>query len=266
MPKNNIAPSGKLHPLLWLILPAGSVAIFCLSPLVGYDLWWKLIHGEMGLVEMGTVVALVPAIVFGVVMFLGRSKMPRGVGLLMLLGALAAFYFAGEEISWGQQFIGFGTPECMQDVNRQGEFSLHNIEFRKYGLCLDFVDDLFNEIPRGVMLLLTIGGGIILPLVRLRLKRGFTGDPPPHRFWDWISPDCRMILVSLLAAFSTVPEKLAKAFLDLDTLAASNYLRMVFVTRAGELKEYYFALVILLYMTSVYQRFLVKQRGESARP
>ena len=33
----------------------------------------------------------------------------------------------GEEISWGQRILGFATPESMADVNRQGEFNIHNL-------------------------------------------------------------------------------------------------------------------------------------------
>jgi len=38
-----------------------------------------------------------------------------------------------EEISWGQQFFGFATPEWIAGHNAQGELTLHNINmFQKY--------------------------------------------------------------------------------------------------------------------------------------
>ncbi|WP_018476958.1 hypothetical protein [Pontibacter roseus] len=43
--------------------------------------------------------------------------------------ASALFFFGfGEEISWGQRLLGFATPEGMQQVNEQQEFTLHNIQ------------------------------------------------------------------------------------------------------------------------------------------
>ncbi|HWT11992.1 MAG TPA: hypothetical protein VN231_04500 [Allosphingosinicella sp.] len=50
-------------------------------------------------------------------------------GLRVSLGLLAALFVivGGEEISWGQRLIGFGTPESIAAVNLQSEFTLHNI-------------------------------------------------------------------------------------------------------------------------------------------
>lgn len=39
------------------------------------------------------------------------------------------FFFAMEEISWGQQFIGFNTPEFWRVRNAQDELTLHNYDF-----------------------------------------------------------------------------------------------------------------------------------------
>ncbi len=55
------------------------------------------------------------------------------------------FIFIGmEEVSWGQQFLGFETPESFREMNEQGETTLHNIkglsgnsEYLRlfYGIC-----------------------------------------------------------------------------------------------------------------------------------
>jgi len=50
----------------------------------------------------------------------------RGALQFLVLGLL--FLVAmGEEISWGQQWFHFSTPEFIKEVNRQGEFNLHNL-------------------------------------------------------------------------------------------------------------------------------------------
>lgn len=41
-------------------------------------------------------------------------------GILLLIVGL-------EEISWGQHFIGFETPESMKEINQQDEMNLHNL-------------------------------------------------------------------------------------------------------------------------------------------
>jgi len=45
-----------------------------------------------------------------------------GLGFALLL-----VFGAGEEISWGQHWLGFETPEAIAAVNIQGEFNFHNI-------------------------------------------------------------------------------------------------------------------------------------------
>ena len=52
----------------------------------------------------------------------------RGLPLcIYILGGIAFFFAAGEEISWGQRIFGFDTPDYLLDLNRQNEFNIHNI-------------------------------------------------------------------------------------------------------------------------------------------
>lgn len=66
---------------------------------------------------------------------------------------------AGEEISWGQRILGFETPDALREVNRQDEFTLHNV-----GQSLD----VFK-------FLMFVGGGIgaaaYVANQRLRIQR-----------------------------------------------------------------------------------------------
>jgi len=45
----------------------------------------------------------------------------------LVLWAGACFLFVGEETSWLQHMIGYGTPDAIRDVNVQQEFNLHNL-------------------------------------------------------------------------------------------------------------------------------------------
>lgn len=42
---------------------------------------------------------------------------------------LALFFFVafGEELSWGQHYFGYATPESLAGLNQQGELNLHNL-------------------------------------------------------------------------------------------------------------------------------------------
>ena len=48
--------------------------------------------------------------------------------IFILLLSILLFFGAGEELSWGQNFIGFKTPDELKKINVQKEFNLHNIE------------------------------------------------------------------------------------------------------------------------------------------
>lgn len=73
---------------------------------------------------------------------------------MLILFALACLYIGGEEMSWGQHFFQWSTPDYWGAINRQDETNLHNTNY------------VFNQLPQ---LILEIGialGGIVLPLVQ----------------------------------------------------------------------------------------------------
>ena len=51
----------------------------------------------------------------------------RRMALLYGLVTLAAWFLTGEEVSWGQRIFGWATPEALEEINRQGETTVHNI-------------------------------------------------------------------------------------------------------------------------------------------
>ncbi len=51
----------------------------------------------------------------------------RSQSIVLVVVAAALFFFAGEEISWGQRVFGFGTPETLSKLNHQQETNLHNL-------------------------------------------------------------------------------------------------------------------------------------------
>ncbi len=59
---------------------------------------------------------------------LGKLREPWWTVAFFALFALGLLFVAGEEVAWGQWFLGFETPAPIRAVNAQGEFTLHNIE------------------------------------------------------------------------------------------------------------------------------------------
>lgn len=80
-------------------------------------------------VELLTFLSLLAA---GVVALRLANRLRKREPYLLAAIALALFgagclVVAMEEISWGQQFFGFATPESIKHINRQGEVTLHNL-------------------------------------------------------------------------------------------------------------------------------------------
>jgi len=252
------ATDNKELPLIvWLGFPVVSLLIFWLTPLLGYFRWNALMTGEYGYVESGTFVLLLPAIVLAAILavrFLRFPLLPHRSALIMAAVMLASFfaalYFAGEEINWGQIWFKWHTPEKWAAINYQQETSLHNLEGWS----------ILNNFPRLMMLILTIIGGIIVPLALIRWRRTPGAD---RKLWYYIFPSWRMIPVALIAATISIPGKFYGKGHCTNLLPDDyTYPYMAFAANAGEMKEYAFALVMLVYLLGVY--LLVQNRAETA--
>ena len=226
--------------VLWIGVPAATLVVGLLTPLLGYPIWHSLMMCEFGFLEQVTVVFLVATLVFWVLILLRRHTIPVRVRWVLVLCGLAAIYFLGEETSWGQHYLGFATPEAIAQVNEQGEFNIHNLVF---GWA-----NLFNNFPRQLMLAGCLIGGVILPLaVRPSVRRA----ADPCSFWFWMIPTRRLVPISILAVLSTVPEHILNRWYRVPD---SSYLGMAFVKPGGEFKEYCFAFVMLLFFWSLWRR------------
>jgi hypothetical protein len=105
---------------------------------------------------------------FGTAVLLVRAFTIKRNFLFLAL-ALVFFVGCGEEISWGQRILGFGTPESIAQKNIQGETNLHNLDVfhpqdesgqSKSGLAkLITVDFLYN--------LFWLGWCILIPAVAM---------------------------------------------------------------------------------------------------
>ena len=102
-----------------------------------------LIWEENGLVENLQILLLFFAIV-NYIIFLKKKEIyntSKFFIYFIYLYFLGLIYFFLEEISWGQQFFNWQSPEFFLNLNNQKETNIHNIS------------NLFNELPRGLLLI-----------------------------------------------------------------------------------------------------------------
>ncbi len=117
-----------------------------------------------GLIEDLTFFVLIPGILaaaFALVKWRKRVKW-NWLKVYLALWILACVYFAGEEVSWGQWWFGWETPEVFEQINYQGETNIHN------------TTSWLNQKPRAAVETFIMVAGLLVPvgLVALRKKVG----------------------------------------------------------------------------------------------
>ena len=155
IPASAWAP-GRADVWWWGVLPAVILAVVVGTHFAAPDFYVAHILPEgYGFLE------LTQFLLAGAAAFLCASllrydvvKGSRLLWLAVLFFALAAFYIAGEEHSWGQHFFNWGTPGYWAEINRQQETNLHN------------TSPWFNQRPKLLFDAAMFGGGLIVPLAQ----------------------------------------------------------------------------------------------------
>lgn len=224
-------PYTRLPAWLWLWAGPAIVVAQVATKAIGEPTYRRWMRGELGLVENLTVAFLLGALVCALLSWRRRARVrwPFFAPAALTIAAGLVF-FAGEEASWGQHWFGFEPPAEIAARNDQGEFNLHNDPF---------FEKLLDQLPRNLLTLGALVGGLVAPL--LRRARGRTGrdfaSPSP---WAWVWPGLECVPSALLAVTITLPEKL---FAGLDRPVP--YLIEI---SAGETKEYCLALFLFVYL------------------
>ena len=149
-----------------------------------------------------------------------------------IIGALSCFYIAGEEMSWGQHFFHWNTPEYWAAVNRQQETNLHNT----YAI--------FEKTPRSILEVGIAIGGLGVPLAAY--------------FYPWLRA-CRVSL--FLPATALMPVAIGAMFFKLvDRIQQSGAVRLL--DRPSETVETYLYVFIIAYLV-VYARRIRQLKTEA---
>ena len=226
-------PPTNLPTWAWLWLPLAVLAVELGVRMINEPLYRQLWQSELGPVETGTVVVLLPGILAGIMALRQMGGLPARwlAGWLVLIIA-GSIYFGGEEASWGQHWLGWQTPEGLASLNDQGETNLHN------------TSSWLDQKPRLLLELGVLVGGLLYPLFLWLLRRERPTDPGDPHYWLW--PSHQLLPTALLAIAIGLPQRLEKIFgwpipypLDI---------------RASETQEFYFALFLALYLWSFQRR------------
>ncbi|OOZ35386.1 hypothetical protein [Solemya velesiana gill symbiont] len=144
---------------------------------------------------------------------------------------MACIYFAGEEVSWGQWYFLWDTPEVFQEINDQNETNLHN------------TSSWLDQKPRFVVELFIFISGFIWPILRFFGLRPQRTTEEWH-YWISVSGLC----FSAAALFTVV------------RLCGWSDNSIILNFGNTEFRELIIALVLTLYLSSFWFRLRVLAR------
>ena len=213
----------------WLWLPVAVVLVLFAWPQAfpaNYRAW---VGGERGALELlHVLIPLASLVLAGRMLVLTQVRRQPLLWAWLALAALGSLYIAGEEASWGQHYLGWGTPEVWQALNDQNETNLHNIS------------SWLDQKPRGLLEIGVVIGGILIPLAALRwpqIRRSRLAI---------ILPPMICLPSALIAEFAAMSERILNVFWGAAELPY----------RTSEVQETYFYLFILFYLIVLRRRLL----------
>tara|TARA_B100000900_G_C20403875_1_gene643904 strand:+ start:39 stop:800 length:762 start_codon:yes stop_codon:yes gene_type:complete len=112
---------------------------------------------ENGFVENLQILFLIVSIYFLIISF-KKLNLKKIIKIFLTIKILALIYYLGEEISWGQHFFKWVSPEFFLKNNNQGETNLHNIS------------NLLDQLPR-TLVMLWCG---LIPVIFYFIKKNFS--------------------------------------------------------------------------------------------
>lgn len=220
----------EISPAWWLFFPVTffvvryAVSIFT-NRTTGLESWFR---DELGIVENLTVLFLLAAMVYTLYLLKRFGGLLHVIPKIFLyIYCIGCVYFAGEEASWGQHWFGWETGEYFLAINDQQETNFHNTSV------------LLDRTPKALISFLIFFGGIVIPVILSckSLKIDFNKS-----MW-WIFPTWICLPTAFFASFATWPSKV-EHHTDWH----------FYFDQAQEMKEFYIAYFMLLYILSLGRR------------
>lgn len=215
------------------MIPVVTYPLLMASIVIAPEFYDFMMRKEGG-IEYLAVLLLVIGIGYGVTLLARyRNQLPRQWLVWWFVLAVAGmFVFAGEEISWGQH-LGFWTeeqvPEAIKAINDQNETNLHNIS------------NVLDQGPTNLIVAGTFLAYVLLPL-HLR-RRGETMQVDNPGYWFW--PTRAGLLAAIGVLIIPFPKRIYEWTTGED---GPGWLRH------SELHEFYIALLMTIYIVSVFHR------------
>ena len=195
---------------------------------------------ENGLVENLQSILLLLSIL---ILFFAIKKLKKKffINIFIFLKLFALTYYLGEEISWGQHFFNWNSPEIFIELNNQKETNLHNIS------------NLFDQLPRSLVILWCS----LIPIIFFYLTRKYTFKNEIHLIF---LPHIKLLIVSIIFLILFLPDFFIDKlnlhpghYMDGKGIEASkfyDFLSFNYLERLSEIHELIFCFYFFIYALS----------------
>lgn len=162
--------------------------IFSFLPLkVCFNDFFLSFWGENGAVENFQAILLFLSIIILIYFTISYSANNKFIHIFLILHILGLIYYLGEEISWGQHFFNWSTPEFFKLYNLQDETNIHNIS------------NIFDQFPRTLVLIWCC---FSVPII---LSANHFTNINKQLFF-LICPNKKLITISIILIFFVLPD------------------------------------------------------------
>ncbi len=210
----------------------------------------KNFWGETGFVETTQVILIFFALLLSIYLSIKFKKKVEKLFLYLL--SIGLFYYLGEELSWGQHYLHFETPQFLKSVNNQKEFNLHNIS------------NLFDQVPRSIVFIICSFSFLYVLMYQKLFKKKI-------KYEYFILPNKNLSYLSIILIIISLPNFLDDKF----NLELYNYFTNIWgihlgnkiyelltlnFIRLSEFQELIFAFYFLNYMIALSYYYSVTRK------
>lgn len=149
-----------------------------------FENFWQ----ENGLVENFQVFLLFLSNILLIKILILTDKKSKNL-IFFAIYALALIYYLGEEISWGQHFFKWPTPDFFISNNNQNETNLHNIS------------NIFDQLPRAIVFFWC---GLSVPI--LIVLNHFKKSKVNVEIFNLVFPNKKLLTISIFLLFFVIPD------------------------------------------------------------
>ena len=233
----------NLPSFLWFFFPILFFFIILFTKYFYLNFFINFFQSEKGIIENGTFVLLIISIILSFCILKNKNLFifNKKIFFFIFFLVIGLIYFAGEEISWGQNWFRWNTSNFFTNYNDQSETNFHNIS------------SWLDQKPKTILLFFVLFGGILSPLF------SHNKDKNNLTFKYIFFPEISCFITSAFCLFFYLLDNSYKILCSgtpgIDI--SCKFIPQLFVFRTSEIIEFYIALFLLIYIFSIYKKIKI---------